>query len=51
MRNKSLNKAEKRLREQHPAICNDEIFRRGYERGRRHLRIFQKNGANGAAKR
>jgi len=51
MRNKPLNKAEKRLREQHPDICNDEIFRRGYERGRRHLRTFQKNGAAGVAKR
>ncbi|HXV79241.1 MAG TPA: hypothetical protein VEG60_05135 [Candidatus Binatia bacterium] len=51
MRNKPLNKAEKRLREQHPDICNDEIFRRGYERGRRHLRTFQKNDASGVAKR
>lgn len=50
MRNKPLNKAEKRLREQHPDICNDASFRRGYERGRRHLRTFQKNGANGIAK-
>lgn len=50
MRNKPLNKAEKRLRERHPDICEDEIFRRGYERGRRHLRTFQKNGASDAAK-
>jgi hypothetical protein len=51
MRNKPLNKAEKRLRERHPDICEDEIFRRGYERGRRHLRTFQKNGASDAANR
>jgi hypothetical protein len=51
MRNKPLNKAGKRLRERHPDICEDEIFRRGYERGRRHLRTFQKNGASDAAKR
>jgi hypothetical protein len=51
MRNKPLNKAGKRLRERHPDICEDEIFRRGYERGRRHLRTFQKKGASDAAKR
>jgi hypothetical protein len=51
MRNKPLNKAEKRLRERHPDICEDEIFRRGYERGRRHLRTFHKNGASDAANR
>ena len=50
MRNKPLNKATPRLREQYPDICHDEIFRRGYERGRRHLRTFQKNGANSADK-
>lgn len=44
MRNKPLNKAAKRLHEQYPDICADEVFRRGYERGRRHLRTFQKNG-------
>ena len=46
MRNKPLNKATKRLREQYPDICDNEIFRRGYERGRRHLRNFQRNGAS-----
>jgi hypothetical protein len=51
MRNKPLNKAAARLRKQHPDICDDEIFRRGYERGRRHLRTLQRNGANGAGAR
>jgi hypothetical protein len=46
MRNKPLNKARSRLRKQHPEICEDEVFCRGYERGRRYLRSFQNNGAD-----
>jgi hypothetical protein len=49
MRNKPLNKARTRLRQRYPNICEHEVFQRGYERGRRHLRTFQKNG-EGAGK-
>lgn len=45
MRNKPWNKATRRLREQYPDIWEDEIFHRGYERGRRHLRTFQNGGS------
>lgn len=51
MRNKPYYKAKKHLRERHPDICAEEIFRRGYERGRRHLRMSLKNGKNGSGKR
>ena len=47
MRNKPLNKARTRLRQQYPGMCEREVFQRGYERGRRHLRSVQRNG-NGA---
>jgi hypothetical protein len=47
MRNKPLNKARARLRQRYPDICDNEVFHRGYERGRRHLRTVERNG-NGA---
>ena len=44
LRNKSFAEAESRLREKFPEIAGNEIFRRGYERGRQYLRSCQPNG-------
>ena len=38
LRNKSFSEAENRLREKFPDLTGNEIFRRGFERGRQYLR-------------
>jgi hypothetical protein len=44
LRNKSFAEAESRLRGKFPDLTSQEMFRRGYERGRQYLRSCQQNG-------
>jgi hypothetical protein len=41
LRNKSFSEAENRLRDKFPDLTGNEIFRRGFERGRQYLRSCQ----------
>jgi len=48
-RNKNFNDAETDLKRRYPDMCSNEIFRRGYERGRQYFGGWCRSGASAGA--